>query len=105
MENAKGLSVITRILAGLMLIIAVFDLPYSYYQVLRIVICASSIFLCWYFVNAKIEWLGWLYIIPAILFNPVFPVYMDKSNWVVIDMIFGVFFLMSLVAINKEADI
>lgn len=102
MEGLKQLSVLVRAISGLILLFALSEQPYSYYQVLRIVICGASIILIWYFIQAKIEWLGWLFIIPAILFNPIFPVYMDKSTWQLLDVLFAILFLGSLSAYNKE---
>lgn len=105
MEGAKQLSLIVRVVAGLMLLFAIGDHAYSYYQLLRLVICGASIFLIWYFLQAKIEWLGWLFIVPAIVFNPIFPIYMDKSTWQLLDLIFGVGFLASLITYAKENPI
>lgn len=105
MEGIKQLSLVVRVVAGLMLLIALGDLPYSYYQLLRIVVCGVSIFLIWYFIQVKIEWLGWLFIVPAILFNPIFPVYMDKSAWQLLDLVFGVAFIASLSTYGKEEHI
>ena len=105
MENTKQLSLIVRISAGLMLLFAIGDLPYSYYQVLRIAVCGASLFLIWYFVQVKIEWLGWLFIIPAILFNPIFPVYLDKSTWHLLDLLFAILCLGSLSTYSRENKI
>ncbi len=101
MEN-KNLSIIVRVVAGIMLLLALGSWPYSYYQLLRIVICGSSFFLVWYFINVKIEWLGWLFIIPGILFNPLFPFYLDKQLWQLLDIVFSLQFLASLGATKWE---
>jgi hypothetical protein len=102
MENTRHLSFAVRAASGLMLIIALGEQPYSYYQILRIVICGASIFLVWYFIQVKLEWLGWLFIVPAILFNPVLPIYLEKSTWQLLDLIFGIMFLGSLTTYKKE---
>lgn len=105
MEGAKQLSLIVRFVAGLMLLFALGEHSYSYYQLLRIVVCGASIFLVWYFIQAKMEWLGWFFIIPAILFNPMLPIYMDKSAWQFWDLIFGVVFLATLSTHGRERQI
>ena len=102
MEGTRQLSLVARVVAGLMLLFAIGDLTYSYYQILRIVICGASIFLTWYFIHAKIELLGWMFIVRANLFNPVFPIYMEKSTWQILDLLFGIMFLGSLAAYNQE---
>ena len=102
MESTKQLSAGIRVVVGIMLLLAIGDLPYSYYQLLRIVVCGASIFLVWYFIKSKIEWLGWAFIIPAILFNPLLPIYLAKSTWQLFDLLFGVMFIASLGAYSKE---
>lgn len=102
MENTKQFALTVRFVSGLMLIIALGDQPYSYYQILRIVICGSSLFLVWYFMQNKLEWLGWFFIIPAILFNPVLPIYLEKSTWQLLDLFFGISFFVSILMHNKE---
>ena len=29
----------------------------------------------------------------AILFNPIYPIYMDKSSWVIFDIICGIYYI------------
>lgn len=103
--NVKTISVSLRIVAGLMLIIATQDLPYSYYQLLRLVVFTSSIFLVWYFIKSKVLILGWLFVIPALIFNPITPLYLEKSLWVSIDIIIAGLFFASLMAAKYENKI
>lgn len=97
----KSISTIARLSSGIMLLLALGSWPYSYYQLLRIVVCAASFFLVWYFITIKIEWLGWLFVIPGLLFNPLFPVYLDRSIWQMLDVIFSMLFLGSI-AVNQK---
>jgi len=98
----KKLSVAVRLTAGIMLLLALADWPYSYYQILRIVVCASSLFLIWYFKELHLDTLGYVFIIPAVLFNPIIPIYLDKQLWHTLDVAFGLFFLVSLTAKSRK---
>lgn len=79
---------------GVLLLIAVLNLPYGYYQFLRLVVSISSGILAFTFFEK--ESTGWVLGFGAIalLFNPMFPVYSDKETWIMIDLIVaGVFFV------------
>lgn len=96
MKYRKNIAISVRIIAGLMLLLAVSDLSYSYYQVLRVVICGSAIFLIWYFNSIKQGAIGWSFIVPALLFNPFLPVYLDKQIWQALDVVFSLQFFLAL---------
>jgi hypothetical protein len=101
-NDVKTLSTAVRIVAGALLAVAILDLPYSYYNFLRMAVCGSSIFMIWYFYKAGLAGLAWVFVIPAILFNPFMPIFLDKSTWVSIDIIISGLFFGSLVALKYE---
>jgi hypothetical protein len=78
-----------------LLFIAVGDLDYGYYEMLRIVITIFAIFFA--FKLNSIQQKGWMLsmIAIAVLFNPIFPIYLEKSSWTVFDIISAVIFLVS----------
>lgn len=77
----------TLIISGLMLVFAIGNLPYGYYQFLRLVIFVSGLFAAYRFYEVEKSKLASLFGIAALLFNPIFPVYLDKSTWIGIDLI------------------
>lgn len=97
MEN-KNLSLIVRIVAGVMLVLAMASWPYGYYQLLRLVICGASIFLIWYFYSIDKRSVGWLFIIPAVLFNPLIPLYFARETWIPLDVAAACLFFGSILA-------
>lgn len=101
MTNHHTTSKIVRVVVGLMLIAALGSWEYSFYQLLRVAVCSASIYLVWYFFQTKTQWLAWLFIVSALLFNPIAPVYLDKSVWQLLDITFAILFLGSL-AIGKK---
>jgi hypothetical protein len=71
------------------LAIALLPLPYGYYTFLRIVVTAFSLYMAYEYSN-KGKWLtGWAlaYVLAAILWNPLFPIHLDRSSWFVLDLI------------------
>ncbi|MDD5638660.1 MAG: hypothetical protein PHO28_02005 [Candidatus Pacebacteria bacterium] len=73
---------------------------YGYYIILRWAVIGTALFILWiaYKLERKI-WIG-LMAITAILFNPIFPVYLDKEVWIFIDIIAAFTFLVSIFKIK-----
>lgn len=99
----KQISAIVKVVAGIMLLLALGSWGYSYYQILRVVVCASSIYLAWHMFELKQSGWGWGFVASAALFNPVFPVYLDRSVWQIIDVAVAVFFFASFSAEKTES--
>ncbi len=84
------------ILAGVMLILAIPSglWPYSYYQILRWVVTIVALYST--YSSYRIKNTKWAIIMGAvaILFNPIAPIYFDKSTWQILDLVTaGVFFI------------
>lgn len=94
---------IISLICGVLLLLAIPNLfPYGFYTLLRWVICASSIFIAIKIKeneNNKIMYFFW---ISAILFNPIAPVYFDKSIWILIDLITAIMFFNTYLNFKKK---
>ena len=80
---------ITALVVAVLLLLALGDWPYGYYQFLRLSACAFSVAVAYRAHQA--DRIGWLLFgaAGAILFNPVFPVEMDRKLWAIPDIVFG----------------
>lgn len=74
---------------AILLFIGVFPLPYDYYMLLRVIVFISALYIV---SHNKDEWL-YVFLGIAILFNPVFPIYLSKPLWIPIDIITGVIYI------------
>jgi len=83
------------IILGLTLILAIFPLPYAYYQFLRIFIFFSAGFVSFKFLEQKLT--PWVFVFStiALIFNPIVPIHLDRSSWVVIDFISALLFFLA----------
>jgi len=82
--------------SGVILILAIVPTwPYSYYILLRWAIFISSIIVAAGFYNSKIT--GWALVFGAIafLFNPIFPVYLNRQTWTPIDLVSAILFFIA----------
>jgi len=80
------------LIVAIALFIAIADMPYGYYQLLRFFVCgvgAYGAYLC--YEQKKIEW-AWILGIIALLFNPFMKFYLEKDTWKLIDLIVGIVF-------------
>ncbi len=83
-------------IAGILLILGILNgWPYNYYIILRWIVCGVAT------INAvafsKLQLTGWVLVFGALafLFNPIIPVYLDKSSWVGIDLISAILFFVA----------
>jgi len=81
-----------RVVAGA-LFLAILPMPIEYYWALRVAIFAISIY-C--YLNKREDYkdlakIG--FVLMAIVFNPIWPIYMNKISWVVIDIASASLFL------------
>ena len=74
-------------IAAVILAVGIFQLPYGYYTLLRIVGTVSFGWLVYETYQQDHKILPWCYGFFAILFNPIAPVYLSRSTWFFIDLI------------------
>lgn len=97
--NIKWLSIIS----GVLLLLGILNIwPYDYYIILRWIVCGVAIFNAVGFSKSKLT--GWMLVFVALafLFNPLFPVYLNKSSWVGIDLISAIVFFLSAYSIRQK---
>lgn len=99
----KQISAVVKVVVGAMLLLALGSWEYSYYQILRVVVCGSSIYLAWHMFDIKQQVWAWGFVGAAVVFNPLFPVYLDRSVWQIIDVAVAMFFFASFSAEKAES--
>lgn len=77
---------IIKVVSCVMLVGCLFEMPYGYYQFVRIVIFVLFIFLAWEYNRSKSSWTVLSCILIAILFNPIFKIYFRKEFWQKVDI-------------------
>lgn len=85
-----------KLAAAAILIIAIADHPYSYYQLTRWVTTIIGLYLAYTYHQEQRVGLMWLFIALSILFNPIAPFYLEKSTWHLFDLFGGVLFIISV---------
>lgn len=84
--NKKTL-IILNIVVILMLLWAIADNPYVYYQILKWVVTGVLAYSAYYYFEWEVKVWGWVLAILALLYNPIVPFYFERETWIVIDVI------------------
>jgi hypothetical protein len=79
-----------------MLFGAIVEWPYGYYTLLRWITCMASILVAFQAFEKNIDWAKVVFIIIAILFNPLAPSYLSRSTWMPIDIITAILFIFAI---------
>lgn len=114
-KGEKAIYTIGAIVASVLLFLAIGRHPYGYFTTLRWITCAVSCYGAYLFYKLDVIYIVIPLGVTAILFNPLIPIYLNRSTWHVIDVISGCFLLFTLVVIwrpkyilkttNKESNL
>jgi hypothetical protein len=87
-KSNKTLPMVLWIVPALILIVAVFPLPYGYYTFTRIVTCLACIVLAYSTYRSTPPAFGWCaaFAIVAVLFNPIIPIHLTRGVWMGLDL-------------------
>jgi len=89
--------------SGILLLLAIpTGWPYDFYILLRWVIFVSAGVIAWNFYKSQLT--GWSLVFGSIvfLFNPIIPIYLAKSSWVLIDFVGAILFFLAAYSIKEK---
>ncbi len=90
-SGANKMNNLNNIIAGALLI-ALLPLPYFYYQLLRIVVTVVASIYAYKFYEDNQMPNAITFGVIVLVWNPIFPIFMDKSVWLILDIIGAVIF-------------
>ena len=111
MQPDKHISPLVWLIPTGLLILAVFPLPYAYYNFLRILVCVACTFLAYKEVTARQGRSTWVITLAAValIFNPLIPIHLSRALWFYIDLAAAGLLLLHLngraTALADKADI
>ena len=88
--------IIVKIISVIMLLWALADNPYGYYQILRWVIVGIAGYSAYIAYEHRKNIWAWIFGIIAVFYNPIAPIYLDREIWAVIDVIVAAIILTSI---------
>jgi hypothetical protein len=97
-RSSGGLPAVVWAVPAAILLLALARLPYGYYQFVRLVVCVAACLLAWSILRQdKRRAFGWLMIVVALIYNPLFKVHLVRGTWMWVDLITAAVFLASAV--------
>ena len=90
------------LIAAAMSFVAIADLPYGYYTLMRLVVCATAVLVIVVAAKSKQMWTVWAFSILVLLFNPIVPVHLTKGLWQPLDLITGVLLIVAALVIRQK---
>lgn len=79
------IQIILKVIAIVLLIIAIFPCNYGYYMFLRLVCCGIFAYFTFDYYEKEIEPWIWIFGGLAIVFNPILPLHLGKELWMIVD--------------------
>jgi prepilin signal peptidase PulO-like enzyme (type II secretory pathway) len=86
-----------------MLFVGAAPLPYGYYTLLRLVACGVFAFAAFVSFDRKHKTLPWVYVLLALLFNPIIKVHLPKEAWAFVDVAAAIMLLATAKAVKSNA--
>jgi hypothetical protein len=100
----KTRSAVTLVSIALLVLAAAGRWPYGFYTFLRIVVCGSAVYMAAEAYQTRDVLWTCVMGAAALLFNPLVPVYLRRSQWRWFDVFAIVVFILSLRFIRSERD-
>jgi hypothetical protein len=88
--------IIAKLIAAAMLFAALGRHPYDYYTLLRWVACGVAAFTAFQAVKIKKTGWLWVFVIVAVVLNPIAPLRLKRETWAYVDVAAAVLILLSI---------
>ncbi len=85
-----------RIVAALFLLWGLVPNPYGYYILLRFVVCGVCSYTAFRYALDRRSGSAWLFGVLGVVYNPLFPVYLTREIWLIMDLVTAILLLWSL---------
>ena len=95
-------SVLSRFIAIFFLLFATQKLPYSYFTMLRLIVCAVSIYHCFLSVRLHNGLFAVVFGLVVLIYNPAIPIFLKRATWEPIDVVTAISFFISIMALRQK---
>ena len=93
-------STIIKIMSIILLLLAIFSMPYWYYQLLKIIMFVSFSYLSFIEFRKKVQLFPFIFLLLAIIFLPLLNLKLGRTGWNIVD-IFAALTLIYSILDNK----
>ena len=87
---------------SIMLFLALFDMPYDYYTILKIVVFVASLIIIYITLPLEKHWLMIIFSMVTIIFNPFIKISFHREVWPLINVVVGLMFIYGGYVVHKQ---
>ena len=80
--------------AGLLVVAALLAPPYGFYRFMRIAISIVALYYSYHFLQSSRPFLTFIFLILAVLYNPIYPIYQTRAIWQPINLASAAYFIL-----------
>ncbi len=102
MELNKRKNILVSISAIFLFLALIDGWPYGFFTLLRFVVFFVSVYIAWQAHNQQKEMWVWIFGFLAVLFNPFIVIHLNRELWGFIDVVVGVFMVISIFALKFQ---
>jgi hypothetical protein len=92
---------LVKICLSVLLLVCIFDMPYGFYEIVRFLALVGFGYLAIKTYRLKNQSLSFVYVMLAILFQPIFKIALGREFWNVVDIIVAIGLSISLLIKRK----
>jgi len=79
--------------------------PYGYYTILRWVTCIVAAYTAVQAYEQHQRGITWVFTALALLFNPIFPVYLVRKTWAPVDVLSAALLMIAIFALRRQKNL
>jgi len=72
--------------AAVLLVVAVVQWSWDYYDILRLAVCGIAGYTAWWAKQQKSDRLLWIMVAVAAVYNPIAPVHFERNVWILLHL-------------------
>ena len=100
MSNNRRKNLAAGIATAFLLLALLEGWPYGYFTLLRFVVCIAMVLIAYLSYQEKREGWTWSFVVIAILFNPIVPIYLAREAWWFIDLVVAAFLGVTMITLK-----
>ena len=91
-----------KVLAIAMALGALAPVPYfAYFQLMNWIVVGAALVTAYHAYKQKSDWLVWLFVLVAVVFNPLAPFYFSAEFWRYVDVAAALLFVLSFFLVKR----
>lgn len=91
-----------KLILAVLLLLCLADMPYGYYNLVRFVTMATSVYFAYKEFTEGSKEMGGVFVVLALLFQPFLKIALGRTVWNVVDVVVALFLVFMVVKKQKE---